>query len=300
MTAPVRLRLLGRSLQRRRPSRALRSLAGLCAIAMVASAGYVVQPGDTLEGIARRLGTSVDALAQLNELANPNRIIAGATLLLPGEQGDAPAPAADTAQGQAAGTHVVAPGEVLSRIAAQYGMSVQALVDANGLSDANYIRVGQRLTIPGSAAGPADSAGDAPAPAPAAASRDDAERMIEQIAAEYGWNPAWIKALAWQESGFQMSVRSSTGAVGVMQVMPGTGKFVSRLVGRPLDLHDLRDNVVAGVAFLDYLYGLTGADIDRTLAGYYQGLASVRRNGMYDDTRRYIANIKALKVRFEG
>lgn len=300
MTAPVRLRLLGRSLQRRRPSRALRSLAGLCAIAMVASAGYVVQPGDTLEGIARRLGTSVDALAQLNELANPNRIIAGATLLLPGEQGDAPAPAAGTAQDQAVGTHVVAPGEVLSRIAAQYGMSVQALVDANGLSDANYIRVGQRLTIPGSAAGPADTAGDAPAPAPAAASRDDAERMIEQVAAEYGWNPAWIKALAWQESGFQMSVRSSTGAVGVMQVMPGTGKFVSRLVGRPLDLHDLRDNVVAGVAFLDYLYGLTGADIDRTLAGYYQGLASVRRNGMYDDTRRYIANIKALKVRFEG
>jgi hypothetical protein len=35
------------------------------------------------------------------------------------------------------------------------------------------------------------------------------------------------------------------------------------------------------------------------VAGYYQGLAGVRRHGMYDDTRRYVANVLALRRQFE-
>jgi N-acetylmuramoyl-L-alanine amidase len=67
-----------------------------------------------------------------------------------------------------------------------------------------------------------------------------------------------------------------------MQVMPATGDFISEhLVGRRLDLHDPRDNVIAGVAFLQYLWELTDGDVRQTLAGYYQGLRSVRQNGMY-------------------
>ena len=68
--------------------------------------GYVIRPGDTLSGIARRQGVSQKALLQANpQIANPNLIRAGATMTLPA--GDA-APSPDTvkaaiAQGKAAG-----------------------------------------------------------------------------------------------------------------------------------------------------------------------------------------------------
>jgi lipoprotein-anchoring transpeptidase ErfK/SrfK len=64
-------------------------------------------------------------------------------------------PPAAAAQGQ---VHIVQPGETLSSIAARYGTSIQAFVQANGLSNPNFVWVGQRLTIPGSGA-PAASGG---------------------------------------------------------------------------------------------------------------------------------------------
>jgi LysM repeat protein len=45
--------------------------------------------------------------------------------------------------------HIIQFGDALSTIAEQYGVSVEALMEANGLNDANLIQVGQRLTIPG-------------------------------------------------------------------------------------------------------------------------------------------------------
>jgi N-acetylmuramoyl-L-alanine amidase len=136
-------------------------------------------------------------------------------------------------------------------------------------------------------------------PDAAAAARAEAGAIIHRVARANGWSPAFVKALAWQESGWQQDVVSSAGAVGIMQVMPETGEFVSRhLVGRSLDLDDPEDNVVAGVAFLQYLWELTDGDPELTLAGYYQGLRSVREVGMHDHTERYIANVLALRERF--
>lgn len=66
------------------------------------------------------------------------------------------------------GTHVVQAGESLSLIAANYGTTVDALVEANGLSDPNYVYVGQELVIPGWAAASLTSSGSSPAPPPAA------------------------------------------------------------------------------------------------------------------------------------
>ncbi len=55
--------------------------------------------------------------------------------------------------------HVVQPGENLFRIALRYGTSVQAIMNANGLTNRSYIWVGQRLTIPGGAGGGGSSGG---------------------------------------------------------------------------------------------------------------------------------------------
>lgn len=182
--------------------------------------------------------------------------------------------------------YTVQPGDTLSALAERFGTTVAALARANGIADPDRIVAGERLTVPSRrAASPAD--------------RAEVGRLIERVARAHGWNPAFVQALAWQESGWQQSRVSATGAVGIMQVQPETGRFVSRhLAGRPLDLRDPEDNVTAGVLFLHHLWHLTDGDVRATLVGYFQGLASARRNGVYPETRRYVANVLALRERF--
>lgn len=202
---------------------------------------------------------------------------------------------------------VVEPGDTLSEIAVENSTTTQAIVDLNGLSDPDRIVAGQELRLPAAAAAPAPSAaptpGAAPAPTPAPATPDDRAEigaLIERTARADGWNPAFVKAIAWQESGWDPSQVSHAGAIGVMQVMPATGEFISTyLVGEDLDLYDPADNVAAGVAYLQHLWDLTGGDVGETLAGYYQGRRSVAINGRFPDTERYIANVLALRERFD-
>jgi soluble lytic murein transglycosylase-like protein len=107
-------------------------------------------------------------------------------------------------------------------------------------------------------------------------------------------------ALAWQESGWQRNKVSPTGAVGVMQLMPDTVQFVSTVLlraAKPLDPRDPVANIRMGTRFLRYLLDSHGGDVDRALASYYQGLRSVRNTGAFDETRRFVANVKALRGR---
>jgi LysM repeat protein len=128
---------------------------------------YIVQPGDDLEHIARRYGITVQALAQLNGIVNPNSIVIGQVLVVPGPGNNYPGgtiaptviptrpgqPAGQPTQpggqpGQPGRTHVVQPGENLFRISLQYGVTLDALMRANGISNPNLIYVGQVLRIP--------------------------------------------------------------------------------------------------------------------------------------------------------
>jgi LysM repeat protein len=132
----------------------------------------VVQPGDNLSTIAMNNGLSVDALAAANGLSNTNFIWAGQRLTIPGKAAPAPAPAAPAAPApaQASGSsYTVRAGDNLSTIAAQYGVSVDALAQANGITNRNLLFSGQVLAIPGQAAPapkPADSAPPPPKAAP--------------------------------------------------------------------------------------------------------------------------------------
>lgn len=108
----------------------------------------IVQPGDTLSGIAVRYGTTVQALMAANGLSNPDFIYVGQRLRLPGTSGGGGA-----YSGGGGGVHLVAPGQTLSQIAARYGTTVAALVRANGLPNPDVIYVGQRLQIPGGGSG---------------------------------------------------------------------------------------------------------------------------------------------------
>jgi soluble lytic murein transglycosylase-like protein len=124
-------------------------------------------------------------------------------------------------------------------------------------------------------------------------SRATVRRIVIDTARRRGVDQNLALAVSWQESGWQMHHISSAQAIGAMQVLPSTGRWISGVLGRRLNLYGVHDNVTAGVVLLKILRDQ--APQRRAIAGYYQGLGSVRAHGMYAETRRYVANVLALK-----
>ena len=102
------------------------------------SVDYTVKRGDTLKAIAQDHEVSLTELIELNELDNPDFIYPGQVLHIPGE---------DTQEPQV--IHVVVRGDTLGLIAARYGSSISALVEANSIDNPDFIVAGQEITIPG-------------------------------------------------------------------------------------------------------------------------------------------------------
>lgn len=224
------------------------------------------------------------------------------------------------------GDYTVRRGDSTYTIARRAGTTVQAVVAANGLQGGGRrIHPGQRLVIP--AAGTDAQAGRRQAPAttaptrtappskaptskapvaratartspPAAAGTQKAQvrALIEQVADEHGVDRRLALAVGLQESGWRQDVTSHVGARGTMQVMPANARWASSLAGRRLDLGDARDNVTAGVVILKQLQATAGSE-DAAIGAYYQGLPSVKKRGMYRETHRYVASVKAHRSR---
>ncbi|MGA8993554.1 MAG: lytic transglycosylase domain-containing protein, partial [Nocardioidaceae bacterium] len=129
------------------------------------------------------------------------------------------------------------------------------------------------------------------------AGRSAVRRVIARTARRHGVDPRTALAIGWQESGWQQRRISSAGAIGAMQVMPGTGRWMSSYAGRRLNLYSLRDNVTAGVLLFQVLRRQAGWR--HSIGAYYQGLAAVRRHGFYRDTRRYTRSVRALYRRLD-
>jgi LysM repeat protein len=102
---------------------------------------HVVQPGESLGQIAAEYGVDPVALADANNITNGNLIRVGQQLVIPGVTERQ----ALEVRGE---RHIVQSGESLSMIAAQYGVSVEAIMAANALDDPNTIVVGQELLVP--------------------------------------------------------------------------------------------------------------------------------------------------------
>lgn len=107
---------------------------------------YIVRPADTLSGIARRRGTTVEAIASANDLQNPDFIVVDQELIIPGTESEDPSePLPPTPT-----DYTVQPGDTLSDIAQSYGMTAEHLADNNPLAITNpdQIYPGMVLIIP--------------------------------------------------------------------------------------------------------------------------------------------------------
>ncbi|MEU4197500.1 LysM peptidoglycan-binding domain-containing protein [Kribbella sp. NPDC026611] len=284
---------------------------------------YTVKQGDTLSHIAGRYGTTVKTLVALNHLpGNGNAIYAGETIQLPGKAPKKTTPPAKRSQlGRV--TYVVKRGDTVFKIAKRFKCSQANLLAANGLKSSSRIYAGKPLQIPvklhpkpkakpkkvknsnNTFAGRtyADhivaqaNRNRATLKKRKLPTRAEMRTLIVTTAKRYGVDPELALAVSWQESGWKQRVVSPANAVGAMQVIPSTGRFASGIVGRRLDLLKPQDNVTAGVVLLSRL--TAAARLDLAVAGYYQGLGGVKKNGMYPDTKLYRQNILRLKAQFE-
>jgi Transglycosylase SLT domain len=111
--------------------------------------------------------------------------------------------------------------------------------------------------------------------------------MIETAATQAGLNADLVKAVVLVESGFRPSAQSSAGAIGLMQVIPSTGKRFG-----VLNLHDPASNLYAGTTYLAYLLRYFKGDVRLALAGYNAGEGAVIKHGYrippYAETQAYV------------
>jgi soluble lytic murein transglycosylase-like protein len=294
-----------------------------------AAAPHTVQPGETLWSIAAANNLTTRTVAAFNGLSETSQVVLGSTIMVPTTVEGyaslqkaglvtatpaapaAPAAAAPASTGAAApapmGAYTVRVGDTLSGLAATAGVSAADMAAMNGLSLDGTLLAGTVIKLPSGSPTPPRASEPAPAThvVPAAAPAPTPTRLgasdVQSIAAQYGVSPSLAAAVAWQESGFNNAMVSGANARGVMQVMPGTWDYVqTNLAGRPLDPNSAHDNVSAGVLYLKQLLAETGGDESTAIAGYYQGIGSVRSRGLFDDTQRYVANVQALRSRFGG
>jgi hypothetical protein len=225
--------------------------------------------------------------------------------------------------------YVVRPGDTATGLSVRYHAWTDEFVHLNG----SHLVVGERVRIPVVLAAvrrarahhpahhPAPHPGGHPASHPARAgtlaattptatrhdramvrrgwrhwtmTRDQVRRAVLRMAAAHHVPGRLALAIAWQESGWQQDRLSNAGAIGVMQVLPSTGRWMSDYVGRRLNLRGTFDNVHAGVSLLSVL-GPQARTTRRTIGAYYQGLGAVQKHGLYPDTKRYVASVLAIE-----
>lgn len=105
----------------------------------------IIQRGDTLSQLAIKYNTTVARLVELNNIANPNLIYAGATLIVPSGETSQDSDGNSTS-GQT--IYIVQRGDTLNKIATQFGTTAIAIAKENNIRNINLIYIGQRLIIP--------------------------------------------------------------------------------------------------------------------------------------------------------
>jgi N-acetylmuramoyl-L-alanine amidase len=124
--------------------------------------------------------------------------------------------------------------------------------------------------------------------------------MLYAAGIKHGVNPYLVMGLAWHESGWQASVVSSAGAVGVMQVMPSTAAVDGpKLLNRDVNLYDPGDNIDLGTAIIKHNLDAYHDDLAKALCAYYAGGGAVTEWAtMRADCRHYVWAVYNAAIMF--
>ncbi|MFA7163399.1 MAG: LysM domain-containing protein [Eubacteriales bacterium] len=106
------------------------------------SSPYVVRAGDTFYSLAQRFNTTVDAIRAANPGVDPNRLMIGQTICIPGAPSPGPCP-------QGSSPYVVRAGDTFYSLAQRFNTTVDAIRAANPGVDPNRLMIGQTICIPG-------------------------------------------------------------------------------------------------------------------------------------------------------
>ena len=113
--------------------------------------------------------------------------------------------------------------------------------------------------------------------------------MIPEVSARYNVDPALIRAVIETESNWNSKAISSKGAVGLMQLVPGTAQQMG-----VNNAFDPKQNLEGGVHYLQTLLQRYNGDLDKALAAYNAGPGAVDRAGgvpRYRETREYVQKV---------
>jgi soluble lytic murein transglycosylase len=131
------------------------------------------------------------------------------------------------------------------------------------------------------------------------------DSIVRGHARHYHLDPALLAAVIYQESKFRPTVRSKSGAIGLMQLLPDTAKGIAVHTGgtrfRVDDLYDPELNIRYGSWYLRHLLDKYG-DERTALAAYNAGQQNVdewRRDGRgiaFSETRHYVSHVEHLKT----
>ena len=135
--------------------------------------------------------------------------------------------------------------------------------------------------------------------APVSLYRPYAEQMVKYYAAQYRIPADMVRAVIRVESNWNPGALSSTGAQGMMQLMPGTARSLQ--VNHPFWIYQ---NIGAGTAYLAYLYRRFSGDWRLALAAYNAGPAVVEKRGLrysspevFAYVSRVLAEYRLLQVK---
>lgn len=124
------------------------------------------------------------------------------------------------------------------------------------------------------------------------------EQLVDRNAATWQVDPALIKAVIANESAFDANATSSAGAMGLMQLMPGTAAGLG--VNDP---YDPAQNVAGGTRYLKGLLQRFNGDLRLALAAYNAGPAAVEQHGgvpPYQETQNYVASVLGSYARYRA
>ena len=194
-----------------------------------ATAGrYTIVAGDTIWGIAARFGFSASTVLAANNLKPTSIIYPGQTIVIPGKPVPAssviPAPTTPVVASPTpaiASQYVIRAGDTVSGIASRFGVSAQAVLNANGLGWSSTIYIGRTLTIPGIDVAAAE-AGITPLSEEMRANA----RILVAVGQELGvpeYGIVVALAAAMQESSLRNINYGDRDSVGIFQQRPSVG-----------------------------------------------------------------------------